>query len=132
MCAAELWDIQKGHFLGVWLVQSHTKVSLPAQEEHEKDSNMQHAHQGCREEMCSGKGEGGEWYMWRGEWVGGVYREEEGRRVMWEACEVNVYMCTVRRVYLYDCVCVRACVCVCTANPCISEPLLSECSVYPK
>ena len=59
MCATELWDIQKGHFLSVRLVQSHTKVSLPAQEEHEKDSNMQHAHQGCREEMCSGKGGGG-------------------------------------------------------------------------
>ena len=55
--------------------------------------------------MCSGKGEGGERYMWRGEWVGGVYREEEGRKVMWEACEGNVYMCTVRRVYLYDCAC---------------------------
>ena len=42
---------------------------------------------------------GGERYMWRGEWVGGVYREEEGRRVMCEACEVYVYMCM--------------CVCVC-------------------
>ena len=73
MCATELWDIQKGHFLGVRLVQSHTKVSLPAQEEHEKDSNMQHANQGCREEMCSGGG--GERYMWRGEWVGGVLLE---------------------------------------------------------
>ena len=54
--------------------------------------------------------------MWRGEWVGGVYREEEGKRVMCEACEVNVYMCTVRRVYLYDCACACMCACLCSGS----------------
>ena len=39
----------------------------------------------------------------RGEWVGGVYREE-GRRVLCEACEVNVYMC------MCVCMCMHMCI----------------------